>query len=207
MRRRSWILCLPDASASDQGFMREALTLAQAAIGLASPNPCVGAVLVRNRTVVGPRHAHLRGSETCRGAGHRRRGGCRARGYAVHQSGAMFPSGRTGPCADAVIAAGVRAGGRGHRGPQPRRRGPGFARLRAAGVEVETGISARRSKAAERILRAWIRTGRPFVHLKVAMSLDAKIAPEPGSAGAPVDHLGDLRGRTRSDPAMRRTRS
>lgn len=183
--KHSWIPSLPSWSASDHAYMREALMLAQAAVGLASPNPCVGAVLVRDGKVVG------RGMHTYEGVKHAEvlaleDAGAAARGATLYIN--LEPCshrGRTGPCADAVIAAGITRIVAAIEDPNPAVAGQGFARLRAAGVQVEIGPFEEEARRLNESFAKWIRTGMPFVHLKAGMSLDAKIAPTSGSGASP----------------------
>jgi diaminohydroxyphosphoribosylaminopyrimidine deaminase / 5-amino-6-(5-phosphoribosylamino)uracil reductase len=164
--------------------MREALTLARRGVALASPNPMVGAVVVRNGDIVG------RGFHTWAGLKHAEilaleDAGDRARGATVYVT--LEPcshTGRTGPCADALIAAGVARVIAATGDPNPLVAGEGFRRLRAAGIEVE--IDTRLQAEAEKLNEAffhYIRTGRPLITLKSALTLDGKIA-------APEDNTG-----------------
>jgi diaminohydroxyphosphoribosylaminopyrimidine deaminase/5-amino-6-(5-phosphoribosylamino)uracil reductase len=164
--------------------MRRALDLARQGAGLTSPNPTVGAVLVREGEIVGSgfhtyagkKHAEILALEQA---------GEKARGSTLYIT--LEPcchQGRTPPCTDALIAAGVHRVVAAVADPNPRVSGEGFRRLRAAGVEVE--IAAEYSREAERINQAFfhfMRTGRPLVTLKAAVTLDGKIA-------APVDNRG-----------------
>jgi diaminohydroxyphosphoribosylaminopyrimidine deaminase / 5-amino-6-(5-phosphoribosylamino)uracil reductase len=164
--------------------MKEALALAEQGHGQTSPNPAVGAVLVRDGTVVG------RGFHTWAGLDHAeivalREAGESARNATLYVS--LEPcahQGRTPPCVDAVIAAGVSRVIAAMQDPNPQVGGQGFERLRAAGIEV--CIDEESTEAAERLNEAFMhfmRTGRPLVTLKAAVTLDGKIA-------APQDNLG-----------------
>jgi len=164
--------------------MREALELARQGLGLTSPNPSVGAVLVRDGETVG------RGFHTYAGRKHAEiialeQAGESARGATLYIT--LEPcshQGRTGPCADALIAAGVRRVVAPMADPNPRVSGEGFRRLRDAGVEVE--IDSAYTSEAERLnepFAHFMRTGRPLVTLKAALTLDGKIA-------APDDNRG-----------------
>ncbi|MBN1441597.1 MAG: bifunctional diaminohydroxyphosphoribosylaminopyrimidine deaminase/5-amino-6-(5-phosphoribosylamino)uracil reductase RibD [Planctomycetes bacterium] len=161
--------------------MREALELAALGLEGVSPNPMVGAVLVRNRRIVargyhrrcGGPHAEV---EALRAASDPR--GCDL--YVTLEPCAHH--GRTPPCADAIIAAGVRRVVYAASDPSPLARGRGPRRLRRAGIEVVSGLLRRE---AERLIRAylhWRRTGTPWVILKWAMSLDGKIATAGGES-------------------------
>ncbi|MEO8028627.1 MAG: bifunctional diaminohydroxyphosphoribosylaminopyrimidine deaminase/5-amino-6-(5-phosphoribosylamino)uracil reductase RibD, partial [Bryobacteraceae bacterium] len=165
-------------------WMQEALELARQGLGRTSPNPAVGAVLVRDGEVVG------RGFHTWAGVKHAEQlaieeAGDRARGATLYVT--LEPCshvGRTPPCADAVVAAGIAKVVCAMEDPNPAVRGSGFAKLREAGIEVE--LAADFSEAAEEINQPFfhfMRTGRPLVMLKAALTLDGKIA-------APEDNRG-----------------
>lgn len=166
---------------TDADFMRRALELAERGRGLTSPNPMVGAVIVRDGRIV------------AEGA-HRRAGGPHAEIEALAAAGAAAQGatlyctlepcdhhGRTPPCAPAVAAAGIVRVVAALADPNPLARGGG-ERLRAAGVGVELGVLAHE---AERQNRAWltaVRERRPHVTLKAAATLDGKIADVHGSS-------------------------
>lgn len=164
--------------------MQEALKLAEAGRGLTSPNPTVGAVVVRDGAVVG------RGFHTWAGIDHAeilalREAGDSARGATLYLT--LEPCshhGRTKPCVDAIIEAGIARVVAALQDPNPQVRGEGFARLRAAGIEVILDNSS--AAAVEKLNEPFIhfmRTGRPLVTVKAALTLDGKIA-------APQDNLG-----------------
>jgi diaminohydroxyphosphoribosylaminopyrimidine deaminase/5-amino-6-(5-phosphoribosylamino)uracil reductase len=168
----------------NSAFMREALDLARQGRGLASPNPMVGAVLERDGEVVG------RGFHTYAGVQHAEvialaHAGEKARGATLYVN--LEPcshQGRTPPCADAIIAAGVATVVAPLVDPNPLVGGEGFRRLQAAGVEVvvATEFAAEAAKLNEPFLH-FMRTGRPLVTLKTAITLDGKIS-------APDDNRG-----------------
>src|SRR3954452_10355209 len=148
------------SSPQDELFMREALSLARKGIALASPNPCVGAVIVSDKgEVVG------RGFHTYDGLKHAEvlaieEAGDRARGATLYLN--LEPcshQGRTGPCADAVIAAGIRRVFAGMQDPNPQVSGQGFTKMRAAGVEVEAGLLEAESKYLNEAFAKFVRTG------------------------------------------------
>lgn len=164
----------------DAKFMEEALELARRGIALASPNPCVGAVLVAaNGEVVG------RGFHTYDGVKHAEvvaleQAAEHARGATLYLN--LEPcshTGRTPPCADAVIAAGVKRVFAAMQDPNPLVAGAGFARLRADGVEVQEGLLEREARKLNEAFAKYIQKRIPFVTLKTAMTLDGKIAPPP----------------------------
>lgn len=165
-------------------FMAEALALARQGIGRTSPNPAVGAVLVRDGVVVG------RGFHTWAGIKHAEvaaleDAGERARGATLYVT--LEPcahSGRTGPCAEALIAAGVSRVVAAMADPNPLVGGKGFEKLREAKIEVELDPSAlvEASEINEPFLHS-MRTGKPLVTLKAALTLDGKIAAPEDNSG------------------------
>lgn len=172
---------------TDEQFLRRALELARQGIGLTSPNPCVGAVLVDdNRNVVGA------GSYTYDGVKHAEilaieQAGEKARGATLFIN--LEPcshQGRTGPCADAVIAAGIRRVVACMEDPNPAVHGRGFDKLRDAGIEVFVGVLQEEAKALNESFARYIRHRVPLVTLKAAMTLDGKIAPPPSASHNPT---------------------
>ncbi|HKW24472.1 MAG TPA: bifunctional diaminohydroxyphosphoribosylaminopyrimidine deaminase/5-amino-6-(5-phosphoribosylamino)uracil reductase RibD [Terriglobales bacterium] len=174
------------ANEADERYMQKALELARQGIGLASPNPCVGAVLVNEGQIVGF------GSHTYEGLKHAEilaleQAGERARGATLYLN--LEPcchQGRTGPCADALIIAGVRRVLASMPDPNPLVAGQGFARLRAAGIEVQVGACADEARKLNESFAKYIRHKTPLVTLKAAMTLDGKIAPPPGESSNPT---------------------
>ncbi len=166
---------------TDQVFLSRALDLARQGIGLASPNPCVGAVIVDSAgTIVGAathtydglKHAEILALDQAK---------AKSRGATLYIN--LEPCshhGRTGPCADALIAAGIRRVVASIPDPNPQVAGAGFERLRAAGIVVETGLLQEEAKALNESFARYIRHHIPLVTLKAAMTLDGKIAPPPG---------------------------
>jgi diaminohydroxyphosphoribosylaminopyrimidine deaminase/5-amino-6-(5-phosphoribosylamino)uracil reductase len=174
------------ADKADDRYMQKALELARQGIGLASPNPCVGAVLVKEGEIVGfgshtyegLKHAEILALEQARE---------RARGATLYLN--LEPcchQGRTGPCIEALIAAGVRRVVASIQDPNPLVAGQGFARLRAAGLEVEVGPGADEARKLNESFAKYIRHKTPLVTLKAAMTLDGKIAPPPGESSNPT---------------------
>ena len=169
-----------DRRSDDLLHMRRALRLAERGRGRTAPNPVVGAVLVRDGRVVGEGWHRLLGSEHAEAAA-LRRAGPRARGATLYVT--LEPCahwGRTPPCADALVAAGIRRCVVGLRDPDPRVNGRGLRRLRTAGVRVETGLLA--GAVGERLggyLRAHLRR-LPRVTWKVAATLDGRVADARG---------------------------
>jgi len=164
--------------------LEEALELAARGWGATSPNPAVGAVVVRDGEVVG------RGYHTWAGLKHAEvlaleEAQERARGATLYVTLEPCAShGRTPPCIDAILAAGVRKVVAPMEDPNPQTRGRGFTRLRDAGVEVElaTQYTAQATEMNEPFMH-FMRTGRPLVTLKSAVTLDGKIAAPEDNAG------------------------
>jgi diaminohydroxyphosphoribosylaminopyrimidine deaminase/5-amino-6-(5-phosphoribosylamino)uracil reductase len=168
--------------------MRCALDLAQATVGLASPNPQVGCVLVRDGKIVG-QGAHLYDHFDHAEIVALKQAGAQARGATAYVT--LEPCshhGRTGPCADALIAAGVSRVVAATVDPNLQVSGQGIARLRAAGVEVEVGLLQQEARQLNDAFAKFIRTGRPLVTLKAALSADGKLAPPPSARTARQPH-------------------
>ena len=172
---------MPDHSIDEQ-FLRRALDLARQGVGLASPNPYVGAVIVdRGGSIVGTgvytydgvKHAEVRALE---GAGGKARGGTLYINLEPHSH-----QGRTPPCTEALIAAGIRRVVASMPDPNPKVSGRGFEQLRAAGVHVEVGGLEAEARRLNEAFARYIRHGVPLVTLKSAMTLDVKIAPPPAA--------------------------
>jgi len=173
----------------DEQHMRSALELARAGVGLVSPNPAVGAVVVdasgqevgaATHTYDGVKHAEVLALEQA---------GDRARGGTLYLN--LEPcshQGRAGPCADAVIAAGISRVICSMEDPNPQVAGQGFGKLRAAGIALQVGLFEAEAKKLNESFAKYIRLRKPLVTLKSAMTLDGKIADatkpgtEPGSA-------------------------
>ncbi len=169
--------------ASRDEVMRRAIELARRGIGLVEPNPPVGAVVVDDQLrLVG---------EGC----HERFGGPHAEVQALAQSGpaargkTLFVTlepcchfGKTPPCVDAIIAAGIRRVVVGMQDPFPQVAGQGIARLREANIDVEVGFLEREARRLAAPFCKLVETGLPYVHAKWAMSLDGRIASRSGQS-------------------------
>jgi diaminohydroxyphosphoribosylaminopyrimidine deaminase/5-amino-6-(5-phosphoribosylamino)uracil reductase len=171
----------------DERWMARALELARAGVGLASPNPHVGAVVVdAGGEVVGE------GTHTYAGLKHAEKlalekAGTRARGATLYLN--LEPcshQGRTPPCVHAVIAAGIERVVASMADPNPLVAGKGFERLRDAGIEVTVGPAAAEARKLNEAFACYIRTRLPLVTLKSAMTLDAKIAGHRATRNASV---------------------
>ena len=168
--------------AADERFLRRALALARRGLGAVEPNPLVGCVLVRNGRIIGE-------------GWHRRFGGPHAEVDALRRATAATRGatayvalepcchyGKTPPCTDALIAAGIARVVAPLRDPNPAVAGRGFAQLRRAGVQVQVGLLADEAAALNAPFFKLVRTGRPWVILKWAQSVDGRIATRTGDA-------------------------
>ncbi|HZQ96171.1 MAG TPA: bifunctional diaminohydroxyphosphoribosylaminopyrimidine deaminase/5-amino-6-(5-phosphoribosylamino)uracil reductase RibD [Candidatus Sulfotelmatobacter sp.] len=171
------------APSADERHLHRALDLARAGIGLASPNPCVGAVITDAQgSVVGSgtytwdatKHAEILALEA---AGSRARGGTLFINLEPHSH-----QGRTPPCTDALIKAGIARVVASMPDPNPKVSGRGFEALRAAGIQVDVGGLEEPARRLNEAFARYIRHGMPLVTLKAAMTLDGKIAPPPAEA-------------------------
>ena len=169
--------------ATDEQILHRALELARQGIGLASPNPYVGAVIADahgnvvgtgSYTYDGVKHAEVLALEA---AGNKARGGTLYINLEPHAH-----QGRTQPCTDALIAAGIHRVVASMPDPNPKVSGLGFEKLRAAGAHVEVGRLEEQARRLNEAFARYIRHGVPLVTLKAAMTLDGKIAPPPAEA-------------------------
>lgn len=171
----------PDTE-QDAGFMRVALGLARRCLGRVWPNPAVGCVLVAGGRVVG------RGATGDSGRPHAEaialaRAGDAARGATAYVT--LEPcahTGRTPPCTEALIAAGVARVVIAHQDPDPRVNGRGIAALRGAGIAIETGCLEAEARVLNRGFLMRVTEGRPMLVLKLATSLDGRIATATGES-------------------------
>jgi len=166
----------------DEQFMRTALKLAARGRGRTAPNPMVGAVVVSAGRVVG-QGWHRRAGEPHAEVLALRQAGEAAKGATLYVS--LEPCchhGRTPPCTDAILAAGVSRVVAAMQDPFPKVAGGGFAQLRGAGVEVATGVLDEEARELNRAFIRAVETGLPWVTLKMAMTLDGKIATRTGDS-------------------------
>ena len=169
-------------SDTDHRHMAEALRLAEAGAFTTKPNPMVGCVIAHGAEVVG-RGAHERAGEPHAEVLALREAGARAVGataYVTLEPCAHF--GRTPPCADALVAAGVMRVVAAIRDPFHAVAGRGFTALQAAGVVVEHGLLAEAAEWQNRGFLMRARRGRPWVRVKLAMSLDGRTAMANGES-------------------------
>lgn len=166
----------------DEQMMARAISLARNGLGRTSPNPLVGAVIVRDGRIVaegwhrkaGTPHAEIHALNMA---------GELARGATVYVS--LEPCahyGRTGPCARALVEAGVSRVVVAMTDPNPKVAGKGIAILQEAGIEVTTGVLEQEARQLNEVFLKWMTTGLPFVALKTAMTLDGKIATATGQS-------------------------
>src|SRR6267154_4474493 len=165
----------------DEEFMRAALNEAKKALGQTSPNPAVGAVLVIGNRIVAKGH-HL-----AAGCDHAEIECLRDFGAAVPARATLYvtlepcsTAGRTAPCTDAILKAGVRSVVIGAIDVNPRHSGKGVMQLRNAGVKVRQGVLADECARLNEAFNKWIVTGQPFVIAKCGMSLDGYLTRPPG---------------------------
>lgn len=165
----------------DERRMCEAIQLAEKGRGMVSPNPLVGAVIVRGDKVVGTGY-------------HEHAGGPHAEVVAIHEAGTRAreatlyvtlepcsSQGRTPPCTAAIIKAGITRVVAGMIDPNPKHYGRGFTALEEAGIEVKRGIMADEVAAQNEVFMKYIMTRVPFVTLKMAVSSDGCVAARPGA--------------------------
>jgi diaminohydroxyphosphoribosylaminopyrimidine deaminase/5-amino-6-(5-phosphoribosylamino)uracil reductase len=164
---------------TDLDYIQLTLQLAAQGAALVSPNPLVGSVIVKDGEIMGRgyhRYQELKHAEVWA----LEEAGPRARGATVYlnlEPCAHHGAGkRTPPCAQALVAAGVGRVVASMIDPNPQVNGRGFALLREAGIEVGVGLMEREARRLNEKYTKFVTTGRPFVHLKVACSLDGRIA-------------------------------
>jgi diaminohydroxyphosphoribosylaminopyrimidine deaminase/5-amino-6-(5-phosphoribosylamino)uracil reductase len=162
--------------AHDIRFMQHAVALARKSVGLASPNPHVGCVIVHDGQIVGEGfhqyewrdHAEIVALKSA---------GAKARGATLYVN--LEPcnhSGRTGPCTEALIAAGIQRVVAAMQDPNPATSGKGFERLRGAQIETVCGVLEDDARHLNEAFACWIRMKKPFVTLKSALTLDGQLA-------------------------------
>lgn len=167
---------------SDERYMWMALDLARKGWGKTSPNPMVGAVLVKDGEVVGTGYHHRAGEPhaeviALKEAGEKARG---ATLYTNLEPCSHF--GRTPPCTDALIGARIRKVVMATYDPNPLVSGNGVAKLKQAGIKVKNGVLEDKAKRLNEVFFKYITTGTPFVVAKAAMTLDGKIATSTGKS-------------------------
>ncbi|WP_392561446.1 bifunctional diaminohydroxyphosphoribosylaminopyrimidine deaminase/5-amino-6-(5-phosphoribosylamino)uracil reductase RibD [Orbus sturtevantii] len=166
----------------DQTYMAKAIELAQLGRFTTTPNPNVGCVIVNDNQIIGEGY-------------HIKAGGPHAEIHALRQAGSLATGatayvtlepcshfGKTPPCADALIKAGIARVVIAMQDPNPQVAGQGVYRLRQAGIEVDIGLLAKQAEHINRAFLKRMRTGMPYVQLKLATSLDGKIAMASGES-------------------------
>ncbi len=169
-------------ASTDIKYMKRALTLAKKGLGKTSPNPAVGCVIVKNGTIVGE-------------GWHKRAGGHHAEVHALDMAGSearggdvyvtLEPcshTGKTPPCSEALIRAGVKRVVAGMSDPNPQVNGGGLRALQQAGIETLCGVLEEECRTINRPFLKFITTGLPYVTYKCAMTLDGKIASVTGES-------------------------
>ena len=167
---------------TDKEYMQEALRIAANAKGRTSPNPMVGAVIVKDGRIIAE-------------GWHRQAGTPHAEVHALNMAGELAKGstlyvtlepcshfGRTPPCANAIINAGIKRVVCAMTDPNPKVSGNGMKILKDAGIEVAVGICEDEARRLNEVFLKWITTNKPFVSLKCAMSLDGKIATSTGQS-------------------------
>ncbi|HJU06050.1 MAG TPA: bifunctional diaminohydroxyphosphoribosylaminopyrimidine deaminase/5-amino-6-(5-phosphoribosylamino)uracil reductase RibD [Nitrospiraceae bacterium] len=167
----------------DAFFMAKALRLAAKGRGTTSPNPMVGAVVVSGARVVGQGYHHRAGEPHAEILA-LQDAGSRVAGAALYVTlePCNHTNKRTPPCVPVVLASGLRRIVVAMRDPNPQVSGKGIARLRRTGLEVSVGCLGERAARLNEVYCHWISTGRPFVLMKAAMTLDGKIATATGES-------------------------
>ena len=166
----------------DEDYMREALKIAGNARGRTSPNPLVGAVIVKDGKIIAE-------------GWHRQAGTPHAEVHALNMAGELAKGatlyvtlepcsyfGRTPPCANAIVKAGIKRVVTAMSDPNPKVAGKGLQILKDAGIEVEVGLLEDEARKLNEVFIKWVTIGKPFVTLKTAMSLDGKIVTATGQS-------------------------
>ncbi len=164
------------SNSHDLHFMQHALDLARKGVGLASPNPTVGCVIVKDGAILGEGFHQYEWRDHAEIVA-LKQAGDRARGATLYVT--LEPcnhTGRTGPCSAAIVKAGVARVVAAMEDPNPKTRGNGFATLRAAGIEVACGLLETEAQKLNEPFAHWITTGKPCVTLKSALTLDGQLA-------------------------------
>jgi len=182
---------------TDDAYMARAILLAGRGRGRTTPNPKVGALIVSPDGVVVGRGYHEAAGRPHAEVGALEEAGDRARGATLYCT--LEPCchrGRTGPCTERILAAGIARVVAAMEDPDPRVRGRGFEALRAGGVRVDVGPGRERAARLNSPFLTAVTRGRPFVSIKVALSLDGRVAPGPSRSahltGPAADRLTHL---------------
>lgn len=171
------------AKNKDNKFMLRALALAKRGFGRTSPNPMVGALIVKNGRIIGEGYHHKAGSPHAEINAIDDAGKDACRGATIYVT--LEPcssSGRTPPCTKAIIAAKFAKVIIGCQDPNPSHNGKAVKLLKKAGISTVTGVEEKKCLALNESFFHWIQTGRPLVLLKMAMTIDGKIATAEGKS-------------------------
>lgn len=163
-------------STHDLHFMEHALDFARKGVGLASPNPTVGCVIVKDGAIVGEGFHRYDGRDHAEIVALKQAGN-NARGATLYVT--LEPcnhTGRTGPCTEAIMSAGISRVVAATEDPNPKTQGGGFARLQEAGIAVNNGILKAEAEKLNEGFARWITRHKPFVTLKSALTLDGQLA-------------------------------
>ena len=167
----------------DEFYIKRALRLAEKARGMVSPNPMVGAVIVKNGRIISEDFHRRPGTPHAEALAIGKAGEkARASSLYVNLEPCCHTEKRTPPCTKAIINAGIKKVIISMKDPNPRVSGKGITEIQKAGVEVKTGILEDRAKKLNEAYIKYITTGNPFVILKTAMTLDGKIATPEGQS-------------------------
>ena len=168
---------LTEYNETDIRHTARALELARRGVGLVSPNPLVGCVIVAENGEVAGEGSYFKDEVTHAEVAALNQAGARSRGGTAYVS--LEPHdhhGKTPPCTEALINAGIARVVCPIEDPNPLVSGKGFEHLRSAGIDVTTGVLAAEATKLNEKFITWHKKGRPFVHLKLAMSLDGRIS-------------------------------
>jgi len=167
---------------SDEKYMKLALDLAKKGTRAVRTNPKVGAVVVKNNKIIG------RGFHKYFGGPHAevyalRQAGARAKGASLYIS--LEPCshwGKTPPCSDAIIQSGIKQVIIGAKDPNPVNKGRGLKMFKKAGIKIKTGVLEKQAQQLNEVFMKYIKTGRPYVIIKAAQTIDGKIATKTGDS-------------------------
>jgi len=168
---------------TDEYYIKRTLRLAAKAQGMTSPNPMVGAVLIKNGRILSEDFHRKAGTPHAEALAIAKAGD-KARGSTLYVSlePCCHTEKRTPPCTKAIISAGIKEVVIAMKDPNPHVAGMGIAELQRAGIEVRSGILEDRAQRLNEAYIKYITTGKPFVILKIAMTLDGKIATPEGQS-------------------------
>src|SRR5580698_9449657 len=167
---------------NDLEFMNRAWELALKGWGRTSPNPMVGAVIIKSGKIIAEGYHHYCGGDHAE-IDALKKAGSKARGASMYVT--LEPcghSGRTPPCTQAILKAGIKKVIVGALDPNKLNNGKSLKFLRQHGIEVEQGLLADELRHMNEVFNCWITTGRPFVTAKIAQTIDGKIATLKGES-------------------------